>query len=139
MRDSMQLADFSLRRAIETHDLLVRYAAVDAQQQEVEVHLFRQSARDMPQWNALVKRARLAAMVAHEAVQRIVAVEDFPFGLGARALVRAVGGDDAGALADAEAVEITRGASYFDLALARLAGVLASGRLGDEAGGHRWL
>ena len=37
------------------------------------------------------------------------------------------------------AVEATRGASYFDLALARLAGVLAAGRVGDEVGGRHWL
>ena len=53
------------------------------------------------------------AMVAIERVT----VDDFPFGLAARALVRAVAGDLAGALADAEAVEATHGASYFDLAL----------------------
>ncbi len=55
-----------------------------------------------------------------------IPVDDFPFGLATRALVRAVAGEVEGALDDAEAVEITHGASYFDLALARLAGVLAA-------------
>ena len=32
-----------------------------------------------------------------------------------------------------------RGASYFDIALARLAGVLAADRMGDIAESHRWL
>ena len=73
------------------------------------------------------------------AVIERVSVEDFPFGLAARALVRAVAGEAVGALEDAEAVEVTRSASYFDLALARLAGVLASDRLGDDEAGHRWL
>ena len=65
------------------------------------------------------------------AIER-VAIDDFPFGLAARALVRAVAGELDGAIADAEAVEATRGASYFDLALGRLAGVLAAGRAGDD-------
>jgi class 3 adenylate cyclase/tetratricopeptide (TPR) repeat protein len=73
------------------------------------------------------------------AVIEQVPVDDFPFGLGARALVRAVAGESAEALADAGAVEATHGASYFDLALARLAGVLAAGRLGDEATSRYWL
>ena len=73
------------------------------------------------------------AMVAIERVSP----DDFPFGLAARALVRAVAGDLAGALVDADAVEATHGASYFDLALARLAGVLAAGRAGDEARSRR--
>ena len=60
------------------------------------------------------------------AIER-VAVDDFPFGLGARALVRAVAGESVGALEDADAVEVMRGASYFDLAL---------GRLGWRAGGR---
>jgi class 3 adenylate cyclase/tetratricopeptide (TPR) repeat protein len=76
-----------------------------------------------------------------EAVATIeqVVVDDFPFGLSARSLVRAAAGDVDGALADAGAVEATRGASYFDLALGRLAGVLASGRANDDDGGRRWL
>jgi class 3 adenylate cyclase/tetratricopeptide (TPR) repeat protein len=68
-----------------------------------------------------------------------VSVDDFPFGLGARALVRAVAGDTAEALVDAAAVETSRGASYFDLALGRLAGVLAAGRAGDETASRQWL
>jgi class 3 adenylate cyclase/tetratricopeptide (TPR) repeat protein len=89
----------------------------------------------------LLALARCQVGQVDEAVAAIeqVVVDDFPFGLGARALVRGVAGDVAGAFADAEAVEATRGASYFDLALARLAGVLAAGRAGDEAAGRRWL
>ena len=68
-----------------------------------------------------------------------VDIADFPFGRAARALVRAVAGDSDPALADAEAVERARGASYFDLALGRLAGVLACLRAGDETAGDRWL
>ena len=76
-----------------------------------------------------------AAMAAIEHVE----VDDFPFGLGARALVRAVGGEHDGALADAEALEHVRGTSYFDLALGRLGGVLAAQR-GDDADVERhWL
>jgi class 3 adenylate cyclase/tetratricopeptide (TPR) repeat protein len=75
------------------------------------------------------------AMAAIEQVK----VDDFPFGQGARALVRAVAGEVEGALADADAVEHTHGASYFDLALGRLAGVLAAGRSGDDDLGRRWL
>ena len=41
------------------------------------------------------------------------------------------------ALADAEGVEATRGASYFDLSIGRLAGVLACERAGDPAGSER--
>ena len=72
------------------------------------------------------------------AIERVT-LDDFPFGLAARALVRAVAGDLAGALADADAVEATRGASYFDLALGRLAGVLAASRAGDEVRSRHWL
>ena len=68
-----------------------------------------------------------------------VDIDDFPFGQAARALVRAVAGDTDAALADAEAVERTRGASYFDLGLGRLAGVLACLRAGDEVASDRWL
>ncbi len=76
-----------------------------------------------------------------EAVATIerIDVADFPFGQAARALVRAVAGEVDGALADATAVEATRGASYFDLALGRLAGVLAAGRANDDEAGRRWL
>ncbi len=73
------------------------------------------------------------AAIAH------VAIEDFPFGRAARALVQAVAGDVEPALADADAVEATRGASYFDLALARLAGVLAATGAGDEVRRRHWL
>ena len=48
-------------------------------------------------------------------------------------------GDVSAALADAAAVEEVRGASYFDIALARLAGVLAADRMGDVAESRRWL
>jgi hypothetical protein len=75
------------------------------------------------------------AMAAIEEVD----VDDFPFGQSARALVRAVMGDVEDALADADAVEAVRGASYFDLAVARLAGVIAASRNGDAAESRRRL
>jgi len=75
------------------------------------------------------------AMAAIESIE----IDDFPFGQAARALVRALAGDVSGSLADATAVEEVRGASYFDIALARLAGVLASDRMGDHAESRRWL
>jgi class 3 adenylate cyclase/tetratricopeptide (TPR) repeat protein len=75
------------------------------------------------------------AMAAIEEVD----VDDFPFGQSARALVRAVMGDVEDALADADAVEDVRGASYFDLAVARLAGVIAASRNGDTAESQRRL
>ena len=62
-------------------------------------------------------------------------VEDFPFGRSARALVRVLAGDVDGGRADAEAVEGEHGASYFDLAIARLAAVLADQRSGVDADG----
>jgi class 3 adenylate cyclase/tetratricopeptide (TPR) repeat protein len=75
------------------------------------------------------------AMAAIEEVD----VDDFPFGQSARALVRAVLGDVEAALADAEAVQEVRGASYFDVAVARLAGVIAASRAGDADESQRWL
>ncbi len=75
------------------------------------------------------------AMAAIEEID----VDDFPFGQSARALVRAVMGDVEEALADADAVEAVRGASYFDLAVARLAGVVAAGRHGDPTESRRRL
>ncbi|MBA3604487.1 MAG: AAA family ATPase [Acidimicrobiia bacterium] len=66
-------------------------------------------------------------------------VEDFPFGQAARAVVRALNGDGAGAVADAEAVEKTRGPSYFDLGMSRLGATLGAGVLGDESLRQRWL
>jgi tetratricopeptide (TPR) repeat protein len=66
-------------------------------------------------------------------------VDDFPFGQSARALVRAVAGEVDGARADAEAVEQVRGASYFDLAVSRLGGVIAADRSGDTVESERWL
>jgi hypothetical protein len=48
-------------------------------------------------------------------------------------------GDVEDALADADAVEAVRGASYFDLAVARLAGVIAASRDGDAAERRRRL
>ncbi|MGH9271665.1 MAG: tetratricopeptide repeat protein, partial [Ilumatobacteraceae bacterium] len=60
-------------------------------------------------------------------------VEDFPFGRSARALVRVLAGDVDGGRADAVAAEAEHGASYFDLALARLAAVLADQRRGQDA------
>ena len=53
--------------------------------------------------------------------------------------MRAVAGDCQGAIEDAEQVEHERGASYFDLSVARLAGVLASDRAGNVRGSRRWL
>ncbi len=66
-------------------------------------------------------------------------VDDFPFGQSARALVRAVAGEVEGARADAEMVEQVRGASYFDLAVSRLGGVIAADRSGDTVESERWL
>ena len=68
-----------------------------------------------------------------------VDVEDFPFGRSARALARAIGGDHDGAIEDAEQVDQERGASYFDLSVARLAGVIACDRAGNVRGSRRWL
>jgi len=65
-------------------------------------------------------------------------VVDFPFGLAARALVRALSGQSAAALADADRVEHVVGASYFDIALARLAATVAAAHSGrpDDAEAH---
>jgi tetratricopeptide (TPR) repeat protein len=68
-----------------------------------------------------------------------VDVEDFPFGQSARALVRALAGDHEGAQCDAEAVEGASGASYFDLALARLGGVIAALRTDNPALRRYWF
>ena len=75
------------------------------------------------------------AMAAIEEVE----IDDFPFGQAARALVRAVAGEWAGARDDAAAVEEIRGASYFDIALARVASVLVASRTGDIAASRRAL
>jgi class 3 adenylate cyclase/tetratricopeptide (TPR) repeat protein len=61
-------------------------------------------------------------------------VEDFPFGRAARALARVLSGDLEGGRHDAALVEEERGASYFDVGLARLAAVLASERDGEDPG-----
>jgi tetratricopeptide (TPR) repeat protein len=66
-------------------------------------------------------------------------VEDFPFGQSARALVRALAGDHEGAQCDAEEVERAAGASYFDLALARLGGVVAALRTDNSALRRHWF
>jgi tetratricopeptide (TPR) repeat protein len=58
-------------------------------------------------------------------------VDEFPFGTAARSVARALAGDATGALADADAVEQINGASYFDLALARVGGVLATAATDD--------
>ena len=64
-------------------------------------------------------------------------VDDFPFGRSARALVRALVGDTSGALEDADTVEFISGASYFDVALARVGAVLAAGQTdGSVPGEH---
>jgi len=55
-----------------------------------------------------------------------IAVEDFPFGAAARALVRVLAGDVERGQADAAAVETMRSPSYLDLAIARLAAVMAA-------------
>jgi tetratricopeptide (TPR) repeat protein len=68
-----------------------------------------------------------------------VDVTDFPFGQSARALVRALAGDPEGAQADAEAVEGGPGASYFDLSLACLGGVVAALRTDDPARRRHWF
>lgn len=63
-----------------------------------------------------------------------VAVDDgFPYGLAARALVRALSADLVGAVEDADAVEQTPGASYFDIALARVGAAVAAAAHGDDA------
>ena len=75
-----------------------------------------------------------AALAAIEQVD----IDDFPFGLAGRALVRAVAGDSDCARADAEEVERARSASYFDLAVARLGGAIAADRAGDREDSRRW-
>lgn len=103
----------------------------------------RNKATGTIQSEALVLMALAYCQVGRidEAVAAIeqVEVDEFPFGRGARALVRAVAGDVEGALEDTNVVEATRGASYFDLALGRLAAVLASDRAGDADNRRRWL
>jgi len=85
---------------------------------------------------ALCQLARFEdALSAIESIE----VEDFPFGQSARALVRALNGDGAGAIRDAEAVESMRGPSYFDLGLARLGATLGAGALGDARARQVWL
>jgi tetratricopeptide (TPR) repeat protein len=76
-----------------------------------------------------------------EAVATIegIDVADFPFGQSARALVRALAGDYDGARSDAEAVETAGGASYFDVAVGRLGGVVAALRSDDPAGRRHWF
>jgi hypothetical protein len=75
------------------------------------------------------------ALVAIEGID----VEDFPFGQSARALVRALAGDYQGAQSDAEAVEAVSGASYFDVALARLGGLVAALGTGDQTRRRHWF
>jgi class 3 adenylate cyclase/tetratricopeptide (TPR) repeat protein len=76
-----------------------------------------------------------AAVAAIEDVD----VSDFPFGRGARAVIRAVAGDVEAAVGDAAAVEEARAASYFDLALGRLGAVIAAERAGDDRARDEWL
>ena len=73
------------------------------------------------------------------AVIEDVDVTDFPFGQGARAIIRAVAGECEGALEDAEEVERARAASYFDVALARLGAVVATSRSGNTPLHTEWL
>jgi hypothetical protein len=75
------------------------------------------------------------ALAAIESVD----IDDFPFGQSARALVRALAGEYEGAQSDAEAVEAALGASYFDIAVARLGGVVAASGAGDQARRRHWF
>jgi hypothetical protein len=85
---------------------------------------------------ALSQLARVdEAMASIETVD----IADFPFGQSARALVRALAGDSPGALDDAEDVERSAGASYFDLSLARLGGVVAALRCDDAVRRRYWF
>ena len=76
-----------------------------------------------------------------EALASIEAIEvaDFPFGQSARALVRALADDPQGAQTDAEAVEASSGASYFDRSLACLGGVVAALRADDVVRRRYWF
>jgi tetratricopeptide (TPR) repeat protein len=56
---------------------------------------------------------------------------EHPFPRSARALARVLTADHRGALADADAVEIAPGASYFDRSVAAVAGASAAAGLGD--------
>lgn len=85
---------------------------------------------------ALVQLGRVdEAVAAIEGVD----VTAFPFGRAARALVRALAGELGAAADDASAVEDDTGASYFDLALARLGGVVAALRSGDASDKRVWF
>ena len=66
-------------------------------------------------------------------------VDDFPFGLGARALVRAVAGDTPAALADAEALEERAGRPTSTSPLGRLGARAGVQRGGDGDADRRWL
>jgi class 3 adenylate cyclase/tetratricopeptide (TPR) repeat protein len=113
--------------------------ALTLAEQVIERH--EETGTNQNEAHVLMALARCQLGQVDEAMAAIehVRVEDFPFGLGARALVRALAGDVQQALVDAAEVETTRGASYFDLALGRLAGVLAAGRGGDETASRHWL
>ena len=63
-----------------------------------------------------------------------VDIDDFPFGLAARALVRAVAGDTDGAAPTPRRSSGRAGPATSTSPLGRLAGVLACRRAGDEAG-----
>jgi class 3 adenylate cyclase/tetratricopeptide (TPR) repeat protein len=117
----------------------------DAEQALVlaEQVLARHHAMGASDAEAVVVRSLALSQLARvdEAVAAIeeIDVEDFPFGQAARSLVRALAGDHAGAQSDAEAVENASGASYFDLALGRLGGVVAALRTDDVSLRRHWF
>jgi len=117
----------------------------DAQQALVlsEQVLARHHAMGASDGEAIVVRSLALSQLgrADEALASIEAidVEDFPFGQAARALVRALVGDAEGAHCDAEAVERAAGASYFDRAVACLAGVVAALGADDSARRRHWF
>ena len=113
--------------------------ALTLAEQVIERH--RSTGTSLNEALVLLALARCQVGDVDQAVAAIeqVDVEDFPFGQAGRALVRAVAGDADGARSDAEDVERARSASYFDLAIARLGGALASDRAGDEEQSQRWV
>ena len=113
--------------------------AVDLAEQVLERHRSTGTAQHEAWVLLALARCQVGDVDGAMAAIESIDVDDFPFGQAGRALVRAMAGDVSAALADAAAVEEVRGASYFDVALARLAGVLAADRMGDAAESRRWL
>jgi class 3 adenylate cyclase len=117
----------------------------DAEQALVlsEQVLDRHRAMGASDTEAVVVRALALSQLGRieEALAAIESIEvsDFPFGQSARALVRALAGECVEAIADAEAVQTDTGASYFDIAVARLGGVVASLRAGDSVQRRYWF